>query len=155
MATMIERAMAEQGRGIKQVSEAITNVKQKTAQITGATQAQTKGTERILGSAEGMRDIARRVRISMDEQGRGGRQIAAAAENVTVRAGAIANGTREQQQVIRQTLGVLERIQNLPRQNIKKVEEMAESLKVLEEQGKLLNQEIAGAIVGERKQGKG
>jgi len=153
MASMIERAMAEQGRGIKQVSEAITNVKQMTSHITAATQAQTKGTERILGSAEGMRDIARRVRISMDEQGRGGKQIAAAAENVTMRAGAIATGTREQQQAIRQTLGALEQVQDLPHQNIKHVEELATALKVLGDEGKLLDQEATGAMAGEQKQG--
>ncbi len=142
MATMIERAMTEQARGIKQVSEAIMNVKQMTSQIAGATQAQTKGTEVILNTAEEMRNIARRVRIAMTEQGRGGQQIAEAADNVTMRAGTIAAGTREQRQAIGQILESMERIQDLPRQNITRVDGMAVALKTLGEQAELLNQEI-------------
>jgi methyl-accepting chemotaxis protein len=90
-ANMIERAMAEQSRGIKQVSEAVGNVKQMMNQIATATQAQSKGSEMILTAAEGMRDIARQVKNAMTEQGRGGKQIAEAAENVTARAGTIAS----------------------------------------------------------------
>ena len=142
MATMIERAMTEQSRGIRQVSEAITNVKQMTAQIAGATHAQTKGTEMILAAAEEMRTIARRVRTAMVEQGRGGKQIAAAADNVTMRATTIAAGTREERLAISQIAESMERIQDLPRQNIKRVDGMASALKTLGEQAELLNQEI-------------
>lgn len=142
MATMIERAMAEQSRGIRQVSEAITNVKQMMEQIAGATHAQTKGTEMILAAAEEMRAIARRVRTAMVEQGKGGKQIAAAAENVTMRATTIAAGAREERQAISQIAESMERIQDLPRQNIKRVDGMATALKTLGEQAALLNQEI-------------
>ena len=142
MATMIERAMTEQARGIKQVSEAIVNVKQMMLQIAGATQAQTRGTEKILTAAEGMRDIARQVRSSMAEQGRGGKQIAVAADNVTLRAGTIAEGTREQRQAIGQILESIERIQDFPRKNITHVDNMAIALKTLGEQAELLNKEI-------------
>ncbi len=142
MATMIERAMTEQYRGIKQVSEAIMNVKQMMERIAGATQAQTKGTEKILNSAGEMRTIARQVRTAMAEQGRGGKQIAVAADNVTLRAGKIAAGSREQRQAIGQILESLERIQDLPLQNITRIDGMAAALKTLGEQAELLNQEI-------------
>lgn len=147
MATMIERGMTEQSRGIKQVSESITNVQQMMAQIAGATQAQTKGTEMILRAAEEMRNIARRVRTAMEEQERGGKQIAVAADNVTARAGTIAAGTREQRQAISQILESMERIQDLPRQNMKRVDGMAAALKTLGEQAELLNQEIVTLTV--------
>jgi methyl-accepting chemotaxis protein len=147
MATLIERAMAEQSRGIKQVSDAVTNVKQMSEQIMAATHAQNKGTEMILHSAEGMRDIARQVRNAMAEQERGGKQIAAAADNVTMRAGAIAAGTREQRQSIQQILESMEQIQDLPRQNVSRVESMAAILVNLEEQAELLNQEIVTMTV--------
>jgi phosphate/phosphite/phosphonate ABC transporter binding protein len=143
MVTMIERAMTEQARGIKQVSEAIMNVKQMMMQIAGASHAQTVGTEKILGAAEGMRNIAHQVRASMTEQGRGGKQIAMAADNVTKRAGAIATGTREQRWVIGQIQESMERIQDFPRKNIKRVDDMAGVLKTLGEQAGLLNQEIS------------
>ena len=142
MATMIERAMTEQARGIKQVSEAVVNVKQMMMQIAGATQAQTMGTEKILSAAEGMRNIAHQVRASMTEQGRGGKQIAVAADNVTMRAGTIAEGTREQRQVVGQILESMERIQDFPLKNITRVDGMAGALKTLGEQAELLNQEI-------------
>jgi methyl-accepting chemotaxis protein len=142
MATMIERAMTEQYRGIKQVSEAVMNVKQMMEQIAGATQAQTRGTEKILLAAEEMRTIARQVRTAMAEQGRGGKQIAVAADNVTLRAGKIAAGSREQKQAISQILESLERILDLPRQNITRVDGMAVALKTLGEQAELLNREI-------------
>jgi phosphate/phosphite/phosphonate ABC transporter binding protein len=147
MATMIERAMTEQARGIKQVSEAIANVKQMSAQIASATYAQTKGTELIQNSAEGMRDIARQVQNAMAEQERGGKQIAAAADNVTMRAGEIAGGTREQQQSIKQILEAIERIQDLPRQSVARVESLAVALDTLGGQAELLNQELVTMTV--------
>ena len=150
MATMIERAMSEQARGIKQVSEAITNVKQMTEQIAGATQAQSKGTEMILHAAEEMRDIARRVKIATTEQERGGKQIAVAAENVTMRAGKIAAGTWEQQQAIQQILGSMERIKGLPHHTMKQMEGMGSAIKNLGEQSDLLRQEIASMTVRKR-----
>ena len=142
MATMIERAMTEQYRGIKQVSEAVMNVKQMMEQIAGATQAQTRGTEKILSAAEEMRTIARQVRTAMAEQGRGGKQIAIAADNVTLRAGKIAGGSREQRQAIGQILESLERIQDLPRHNVSRVDGMAVALKTLGELAERLNQQI-------------
>ncbi|MGE5173320.1 MAG: phosphate/phosphite/phosphonate ABC transporter substrate-binding protein [Betaproteobacteria bacterium] len=157
MAMMIERAMTEQARGIKQVSESVANVRQMMAQIAGATQAQSKGTEMILHAAEDMRDISRRVNIAMTEQGRGGKQIAVAADNVTIRAGKIAAGTREQRQAIQQILASTERIQNLPREDIKRMEGMAAAIKTLGEQADLLRQEVATMTVrkGRRAQSNG
>ncbi len=148
MATKIERAMTEQARGVKQVTDAISNVKQMTFQISEATHAQIKGTEMILHAAEAMRDISRRVKIAMTEQGRGGKQIIIAADNVTVRSGRIAVGTREQQQAIKQILGSMERIQDIPRQNMKRMEGMIAAIKTLGEQSELLGQEIATVTVG-------
>jgi methyl-accepting chemotaxis protein len=142
MATMIERAMTEQYRGIKQVSEAVMNVKHMMEQIAGATQAQTRGTEKILNAAEEMRTIARQVSGAMAEQGRGGKQIAVAADNVTLRAGKIAAGSREQRQAIGQILESLERILDLPRQNLARVDGMAAALKTFGEQAELLDQAI-------------
>jgi methyl-accepting chemotaxis protein len=146
-ANMIERAMSEQARGIKQVTEAVGNVKQMMSQIAAATQAQSKGSEMILSAAEGMRDIARQVKNAMTEQGRGGRQIAEAAENVTSRAGTIATGTRDQRQVSRQILESMERIQDIPRQNMKLMEGLAAAVKTLGEQAELLNQELVTMTV--------
>jgi len=141
-ANMIERAMTEQSRGIKQVSEAVANVKQMMQQIASATQAQSKGTEMILHASEGMRDIARRVRIAMTEQGRGGKQIAEAAENVTARAEKIAAGTWEQRQISSQIVESMVRIQDLPRQNVKRMEGLTTAVQTLGEQAELLNAEL-------------
>jgi phosphate/phosphite/phosphonate ABC transporter binding protein len=147
MATMIERAMSEQARGIRQVSESIANVKKMTVQIAAATQAQTKGTEMILRTAEDMRDISHQVKSAMTEQGHSGQQIAVAAENVTKRAGTIAAGTREQRQAIAQILKAIERIQDLPRENRKRMEGLAAALRALAEQGELLRQEFGAVTV--------
>jgi methyl-accepting chemotaxis protein len=148
MATMIERAMSEQARGIRQVSEAIANVRQMASQIAGATQAQSKGTELILHASEEMRDTSRRVKIAMTEQGRGGQQIAVAADNVTARAGRIAAGTREQRQATEQILVSTARIQHLPHENRKRMEGMDAAIKALGEQAALLSREIATMTVG-------
>jgi methyl-accepting chemotaxis protein len=146
-ANMIERAMTEQSRGIKQVTQAVGNVKQMMNQIASATQAQSKGTEMILSASEGMRDIARQVKNAMTEQGRGGKQIVEAAENVTTRAGVIASGTREQREVSRQILESMERIQDIPRQNMKRMEGLAAAVQTLGEQVELLNQELVTMTV--------
>jgi methyl-accepting chemotaxis protein len=150
MATMIERAMMEQTRGIKQVSEAVAHVKQMMGQIASATQAQSSGSETILKASEGMRDIARRVNMTLTEQGRGGKQIAEAAENVTARAGQIAASTWEQQQASDRIREAMERIQDLPRQTMKRVEGMTGALKTLNEQAALLNQELVTMTVRAR-----
>lgn len=147
-AVMIEHAMAEQATGIRHVSESITNVRQLMSQILSATQAQSKGTEMILNAAEGMRDIARHVRSAMTEQGRGGKQIVTASENVAARAGQIALGTKEQRQASAQILESMERIQDLPRRNMKRMEGMTTSLKALGEQAELLKQEISTMTFG-------
>jgi phosphonate transport system substrate-binding protein len=125
-------------------------------QIAAATQAQNKGTEMILRTAEDMRDISRRVKTAMSEQGRGGQQIAAAADNVTARAGTIATGTREQRMAIVQILKSIERIQGLPRENRKRMEDLAAVLKALGEQADLLKQKFGGITVskGRRANGK-
>jgi len=142
-AMMIGRAMTEQARGIRQVSEAIVNVRQMMQQISFATQAQSKGTEMILKAAEDMRDISHKVREVMNKQGRGSKQIIAAMENVTERSGQIAAGTWEQQQASQQILATMGGVQDLPNRNIKRVESMAAALKTLGEQADLLRQEIA------------
>jgi phosphate/phosphite/phosphonate ABC transporter binding protein len=97
-----------------------------------------------------MRDIARRVNVTLTEQGRGGRQIAEAAENVTARAGKIAAGTSEQRQGAGQILQAMEQIQDLPRQTMKRMEGMAGALKILNEQAALLNQELVTMTVSAR-----
>ncbi len=147
-ANRIERAMIEQSRGVKQVSESIVNVKQMMNQIAQATQAQIKGTEMILNAGEAMRDIARGVSKAISEQGVGGKQIAEAAENVTARAGTIAAATGEQRAVSVEMVESVQRLQELPRQNEKRAEVMAAAAKTLAEQVALLNSEIAGITGG-------
>jgi len=157
MAAMIERAMTEQSRGIRQVGEAIANVKQMAVQISSATQAQSKGTELILRAAEEMRDIARRVEIAMTEQARGGQQIAVAADNVTVLAGKIATGAREQRQAVQQIHSAMERIEDLPRRNIRRMDSLGAALRAIGEQSALLQQEISTVTVrtGQRDRANG
>jgi methyl-accepting chemotaxis protein len=103
----------------------------------------------ILHAAEGMRDIARQVRTAMTEQGRGGKQIGVAAENVTKGAGTIAVGTKEQRKAIQQILESMERIQGLPRENLKRMEGMADAIKTLGEQAALLHQELVTMTVSQ------
>ncbi len=146
-ADKIGRAMTEQARGVKQVAEAVSNVKQMMSQIALATQAQSQGTEMILTASESMRDIARQVNKAMTEQDRGGRQIAEAAENVTARAGKIAGSTREQGELTGRLLEALERVQDLPRQNTRRMEDLAAAVGDLEEQAALLNRELATLTV--------
>jgi methyl-accepting chemotaxis protein len=146
-ANMIERAMTEQSRGVRQVSEAIDNIKQMMIQIAAATQAQTTGTDMILTASEGMRDITRQVHHAMTEQERGGKQIAEAAENVNVRAGQIAASTRDQGEVGGRILGAMKQVQDLPHQNKKRMESLVEAVKDLEEQTGLLNRELVAMTV--------
>ncbi len=145
-AALIKKAMAEQSAGIRQVSQASSNVKQMANQIAAATQAQSKGAEMILRAAEDMRDIARRVKTAMVEQSEGGRQIAAAAENVTRQAGQIASASKAQQQGSSRILDAIGRIHE-PRENVKRMEEMTNLLKSLTEQAALLKQELSAMTV--------
>lgn len=144
---MIKKSMTEQSVGIRQVSQAFSNVKQMTAQIAAATEAESKGADMILHAAEEMREISRRVKTAMVEQTKGGSQIAAAAENVTRQAGQIASATREQRQGSRQILEAMSRVQDLPRQNITRMEGMSAALKSFTEQAELLKQEFSAIKV--------
>jgi methyl-accepting chemotaxis protein len=154
-ANMIERAMGEQSRGIRQVSEAVAHVKQMMGQIAVATQAQSKGTEMILHTSESMRDIARQVKNAMTEQERGGRQIVEAAENVTARAGTIAANTREQRQASGKILESMEQIADFPRRNVRRMEGLATAVKTLGEQAELLNAELVTMAAAKARSGGG
>jgi methyl-accepting chemotaxis protein len=93
----------------------------------------------------------------MAEQGHGGKRIATAADNVAVRAGAIAAVAREQRQATGQILGSLERMQDLPRENMKRMEGMAAAIATLAEQAALLRRELVNVTVarGVEKTGTG
>lgn len=146
-ANMIERAMGEQSRGVRQVSEGVSHIKQMLAQIAAAAQAQSAGTDMILKASEEMRDIARQVHNAVVEQERGGKQIAGAAENVSARATAIAGSTRDQTSAVKQILEAMEQMQDLPGRNTKRIDKLGAAVKGLEEQAALLNRELAAMDV--------
>ena len=112
----IERATAEQARGVRQVGVAMEQVRQMIDQILRATQDQRGGSESIMRTAERMRDLTNQVGRATSELAQGSRQIIQAVESTTEHVSVIVEATKEQAEGSQQIVDSIERISRIPRQ---------------------------------------
>ncbi len=117
MSKSINKAAAEQARGIRQVSEAVDKINEMTHQIARATKEQKTGSEQISRLSEKMRDLTRFVKNSTDEQAKGGKDIAAAVENMTGRIGIVNRAAGEVQSGSDLIVKAIERIKEIAKSN--------------------------------------
>jgi len=143
-ARAIEKATAEQARGVSQITETSLSIADQIEQIAGALQEQRKGSERIVQAAERMRDITRQVRTATQEQTTGGKQIAGAIESVMRQAAQVARSTSEQTLGAQQIGGAIGKIQKITQDNVDVSIEMDIAVQTLKQKADALQAELDG-----------
>jgi methyl-accepting chemotaxis protein len=144
MARAIERATAEQAKGVAQITDAAVSIANQIDQIARAVQEQRRGGERIAQAAERMRDITRQVKTATQEQTTGSKQIAAAVESVKEQAGHIARSTSEQSVGAQHISDAVGKIQKITQQTMDVSIEMDMAVQTLKVRADALQNELGG-----------
>jgi methyl-accepting chemotaxis protein len=144
MAQAIERATAEQAKGVIQITDAAVSIANQIDQIARAVQEQRRGSERIAQAAERMRDITRQVKTATQEQTTGSKQIAAVVESVKEQAGQIARSTSEQSAGAQHISDAVGKIQKITQQTMDVSIEMDMAVQTLKARADALQNELGG-----------
>ncbi len=144
MAQAIERATAEQAKGVVQITDAAVSIANQIDQIARAVQEQRRGSERIAQAAERMRDITRQVKTATQEQTTGSKQIAASVESVKEQAGHIARSTSEQSTGAQHISDAVGKIQKITQQTMDVSIEMDMAVQQLKARADALQNELEG-----------
>jgi methyl-accepting chemotaxis protein len=144
MARSIEKATAEQTRGVSQITDTSVSIADQIDQIARALQEQRRGSERIVQAAERMRDITRKVKTATQEQSTGGKQIAGSVESVTRQTAQVARSTAEQNLAAKQIGDAIGKIQKITQDTVDVSVEMDMAVSVLREKAEALQAELNG-----------
>jgi len=144
MARAIEKATAEQTKGVSQITETSMSVADQIEQIAAALQEQRNGSARIARAAERMRDITRQVRTATQEQTTGSRQIANAVESVTQQASQVARSTSEQSKGALQISEAISKILRITQDTVDVSIEMDMAGQTLKQKAAALQAELEG-----------
>jgi len=142
MARAIERATAEQARGVAQITENSVNIASQIEHIASAMQEQQRGSERIARAADKMRDITRQVKTATQEQTTGGKQIAAAVDSVKQQAAQIARATSDQNVGAKSISDAVGRIQKITQETVDVSIEMDMAVQALKARADVLHSEL-------------
>jgi methyl-accepting chemotaxis protein len=89
-----------------------------------------------------MRDMTRQLKLSVDEQARGGQQISKSVGDVTERVQQIADAVNAQKTGTEVIVKAIQEIRGIASDNVKLVDEMDQAVESLTEQADLLKGEI-------------
>jgi methyl-accepting chemotaxis protein len=142
MSKSINTAAAEQARGFKQVSEAVTRINEMTRQIARATNEQKTGSEQIMQAAEKMRALTGFVKSSSQEQAHAGKDITQAVETINTKIGMVDRATGEVQQGSDLIVKAIERIKEIAKTNADLAEGLNKAMDVMATQSSRLKKEI-------------
>ncbi len=117
MSKSINKAAAEQTRGIRQVSDAVEKINEMTHQIARAANEQRAGSDQITRASEKMRELTRFVKSSTEEQARGSKDITASVENMSVKIGLVHRAAGEVQAGSDLIVKAIERIKEIAKSN--------------------------------------
>jgi len=142
MGKEIANATREQAKGSETVAKSIEKVEEMVRQINGATSQQATGSSHILKAVESMRDATRYVRQATSEQKTGSMMISKAAERMMDMVhdifGVTANQAAESEKIVR----TMERVRDIAEANGRSADEMRESVKMLAEAVRGLDEEV-------------
>jgi methyl-accepting chemotaxis protein len=142
MSRSIDRAAAEQSRGMKQVSEAVQQINKMAHQFANAANEQKTGSEQIMRAAEKMRELTRFVKSSTDEQARAGKDIAAAMEQMSGKIGMVNRATGEVQAGSDLIVKSIDRIKEIAKANLDMAAGLNVAMDVMSRQSGALSKEI-------------
>jgi len=142
MSRSINKAAAEQTRGIRQVSDAVDKINEMTHQIARAVNEQKTGSEQITRASEKMRELTRFVRSSTDEQAKGGKDITVAVENMSAKIGMMNRAAGEVRTGSDLIVKAIDRIKEIARSNADLATGLNAAMDVMAVQSESLNKEI-------------
>ena len=142
MSRSIDKATAEQTRGIGQVREAVERINEMTHQIAKAANEQKGGSEQIMRAAEKMREITRFVKSSMEEQAKAGKNVTEAVERISSKIGMVNKATGELQAGSDLIVKAIDRIKSIAKANADLAAGLTVSMDVMAQQSGTLKKEI-------------
>ncbi len=143
MVFTIEKATAEQAKGVQVVNVAMENISNQIDHITKATKEQKEGARLITESAEKMRELTLQVEKATVEQSSSSRQISGAVETVSDRIHQISRAVREQKVGSGQIMTSIEQIKHIPEKNRTMAFSMNKGLRDVMRDNELLETEVA------------
>ncbi len=142
MSRSINKAAAEQTRGMRQVSEAVGKITDMTHQIARAANEQKVGSGQISRASEKMRELTRFVKTSTDEQAKGSKEITAQVEDMSAKIGIVNSAAGEVQTGSDLIVRAIERIKEIAKGNADKASGLNEAMEVIAAQSNTLKREI-------------
>jgi methyl-accepting chemotaxis protein len=131
MSFSIERSTTEQAKAARLVTEAMEKVKNMVSQVAKATSEQSKGANLITKATEKVRDVANRVKLATEEQQMSARFISESMDQISEKSHQIAKAINEQRAGSNQIFISIEKIKDIPKNNIGVISDIDESLKSL------------------------
>ncbi|HYA87171.1 MAG TPA: HAMP domain-containing methyl-accepting chemotaxis protein [Nitrospirota bacterium] len=117
MSKSINKATAEQTRGIRQVSDAVEKINEMTHQIARAANEQRAGSDQITRASEKMRELTRFVKNSTEEQAKGSKDITVSVEDMSTKIGMVHRAAGEVQAGSDLIVKAIERIKEIAKSN--------------------------------------
>jgi methyl-accepting chemotaxis protein len=142
MGKEIAAATREQASGSENVTQSIGRLQELVSQINGATTQQAQGSEHIMRAVESMREVTKYVRQAMVEQRSGSSMISAAAERMIDMIHEIFQVATSQASESEKIVGTMEQVRAIAEGNRNYAVEMGESLTLLSEAIRGLDEEI-------------
>ena len=142
MSRGINKAAAEQARGIGQVNEAVGKITAMTHQISQAVNEQKHGSEQITRASEKMRELTSFAKNATGAQVQGSKQITAAVENMNARISMVNRSAGEVQTGSDMIVQAIERIKEIAKANTSQAVRLNSALEVMIAQSEILKKEI-------------
>jgi methyl-accepting chemotaxis protein len=142
MGKEIAAATREQASGSENVAQSIGRLQELVSQINGATTQQAQGSEHIMKAVESMREVTRYVRQAMVEQRSGSTMISSAAERMIDMIHEIFQVATSQASESEKIVRTMEQVRAIAEGNRNYAVDMGESLKLLSDAIRGLDEEI-------------
>jgi len=142
MSFSIERSTTEQAKAARLVTEAMEKVKNMISQVAKATSEQSKGANLITKATEKVRDVANRVKLATEEQQKSARFISESMGQISDKSHQIAKAINEQRAGSNQIFISIEKMKDIPKNNIGIISDIDQSLKDLFRNSETVNSQM-------------
>jgi len=142
MGKEIASATREQAAGSETVTRAVDRLQEMVKQISGATAQQASGSDHIMKAVESMREVTKYVRQAMVEQKSGSSMISGATERMIEMIHEIFQVAANQASESEKIVHTMEQVRNIADGNRRSAAEMSESISLLSEAIRSLDEEV-------------
>src|SRR3954449_2046495 len=142
MGKEIANATREQAKGSETVTHSVDRLQEMTKQINSATTQQAQGSEHIMRAVESMREVTKYVRQAMVEQKSGSTMISSAAERMIDMIHEIFQVAAGQSTESEKIVATMQQVRHIAENNRTTAGEMAESLSLLSDAIRSLDDEV-------------